>query len=62
MILHPIACGIAFIASIMSIGAGVLGSLSAVIVALVAWILCMIVTAQKEAKAAPRKKKTFGLF
>ena len=45
MILHPIACGVAFIAWIVSIGAGVIGSLFAVLAALVAWILCLIVMA-----------------
>ena len=45
MILHPIACGVAFIAWFVSIGAGVLGSLLAVLTALVAWILCLIVMA-----------------
>jgi heme/copper-type cytochrome/quinol oxidase subunit 2 len=45
MILHPIACGVAFIAWIVSIGAGVIGSLFAVLTAFVAWILCMAVIA-----------------
>jgi amino acid transporter len=45
MILHPIACGTAFIAWIVSIGAGVIGSLFGVLAALVAWILCLIVMA-----------------
>lgn len=45
MILHPIACGVAFIAWIVSIGAGVVGSLFAVLAAFVAWILCLIVMA-----------------
>jgi uncharacterized membrane protein len=45
MILHPIACGVAFIAWIVSIGAGVIGSLSGVLAALVAWVLCLIVLA-----------------
>jgi amino acid transporter len=45
MILHPIACSVAFIAWIVSIGAGVLESLLAVLTALVAWILCLIVMA-----------------
>lgn len=45
MILHAIACGVAFIAWIVSIGAGVIGSLFGVLAALVAWILCLIVMA-----------------
>lgn len=45
MILHPIACDVAFIAWIVSIGAGVIGSLFGVFAALVAWILCLIVLA-----------------
>jgi heme/copper-type cytochrome/quinol oxidase subunit 2 len=43
--LHPIACGVAFIAWIVSLGAGVIGSLFAVLTAFVAWILCLIVMA-----------------
>lgn len=45
MVLHPIACGVAFIAWIVSIGAGVIGSLFGVLTALVAWLLCLIVLA-----------------
>ena len=45
MILHPIACGVAFIAWIVSIGAGTIGSLFGVLTALVAWVLCLIVMA-----------------
>jgi hypothetical protein len=45
MILHPIACGVAFIAWIVSIGAGVIGSLFAVLTAFVAWVLCLAVIA-----------------
>jgi uncharacterized membrane protein len=45
MILHPIASGVAFIAWIVSIGAGVIGSLLAVLTAFVAWILCLAVIA-----------------
>lgn len=45
MILHPIACGVSFIAWLLSIGAGVLGSLASVFAALIAWILCLIVMA-----------------
>jgi uncharacterized membrane protein len=45
MILHPIACGVAFIAWIVSIGAGTIRSLFGVSTAFVAWILCLIVMA-----------------
>jgi hypothetical protein len=45
MILHPIACGVAFIAWIVSIGAGMIGPLFGVLAALMAWILCLIVMA-----------------
>lgn len=45
MVLHPIACGTAFIAWLVSIGAGVLGSLVSAIVAFVAWIFVLIVLA-----------------
>ena len=45
MILHPIACGIAFIAFLLSIGAGVIGSLLGALVAALAWILTLVVMA-----------------
>lgn len=45
MILHAVACGVAFIAWIVSIGAGVIGSLFGVLAALIAWVLCLIVMA-----------------
>jgi hypothetical protein len=45
MILHPIACGVAFIAFLVSIGAGVVGSLAGALVAFVAWLLTLIVLA-----------------
>lgn len=44
MILHAIACGVVFIAWIVSIGGGVVG-LFRVAVAFVAWVLCLIVMA-----------------
>ena len=45
MVLHPIACGIAFIAFLLSLGAGVIGSLLGAIVAAIAWILTLVVMA-----------------
>jgi amino acid transporter len=45
MILHPIACGVAFIAWLLSIGGAVVGSLFGVLAAFVAWVLCLIVMA-----------------
>jgi len=43
-ILHPIACGLAFIAALLSIG-GVLGSLVGSILAVLAWIITVVVMA-----------------
>lgn len=45
MILHPIACGLAFIAFLLAVGAGVIGSLLGAMVAAVAWVLTLIVMA-----------------
>ncbi|KXL45238.1 hypothetical protein M433DRAFT_154594 [Acidomyces richmondensis BFW] len=45
MILHPIACGLAFIAFLLSLGAGVVGSLAGFFVGFIAWILTVIVLA-----------------
>ena len=45
MILHPIACGIAFIAFLLSIGAGVVGSLLGAIVAALAWVITLVAMA-----------------
>lgn len=45
MILHPIACALAFIAFCLSIGAGVVGSLLGAAVAALAWILTLVVMA-----------------
>ncbi|MCJ1360484.1 MAG: hypothetical protein MMC33_010489 [Icmadophila ericetorum] len=42
MILHPIACGVAFIAFLLSCGAGVVGSLLGFCVAALAWILTLV--------------------
>ncbi|KAK5019808.1 hypothetical protein BJ546DRAFT_598506 [Cryomyces antarcticus] len=45
MILHPIACGLAFLAFFLSLGAGVIGSLTGALVAFVAWVLTLAVMA-----------------
>ncbi|KAK4964395.1 hypothetical protein LTR66_003750 [Elasticomyces elasticus] len=45
MILHPIACGLAFLAFFLSLGAGVVGSLVGAMVAFIAWILTLVVMA-----------------
>jgi hypothetical protein len=45
MILHPIACGLAFIAFLLALGAGVIGSLLGALVAALAWVLTLIVMA-----------------
>lgn len=43
-ILHPIACGLAFIAAICAFG-GVIGSLIGTMIAMVAWIITLVVMA-----------------
>jgi hypothetical protein len=43
-ILHPIACGLAFIAALCAIG-GVVGSLVGVIIGVIAWIITIVVMA-----------------
>lgn len=43
MVLHPIACGLNFIAFLLSLGAGVLGSLLASVVALLAFIVTVAI-------------------
>ncbi len=45
MILHPIACAIAFLAFLLSLGAGVIGSILGALVAFVAWVLTVVVMA-----------------
>jgi hypothetical protein len=45
MILHPIASGLAFIAFLMSAGAGFLGSLLGSGLALVAWLVTLVIMA-----------------
>jgi len=43
MVLHPIACALAFIAFLASCGAGVIGSLIGASIAALAWILTLVV-------------------
>jgi len=45
MVLHPIACGIAFIAFLLSIGAGVVGSILGALVGCLAWIITLVAMA-----------------
>ena len=45
MILHPIVCGLAFLAFAFSCGAGVVGSLLGAMVAALAWVLTLVVMA-----------------
>ncbi|KAK5126153.1 hypothetical protein LTR85_011509 [Meristemomyces frigidus] len=42
MVLHPIACGLAFIAFLLSLGSGIIGFLAGALVALIAWLLTLI--------------------
>lgn len=43
MVLHPVACGLSFIAFLLALGAGFFGSLLAALVALVALIVTIVV-------------------
>lgn len=45
MVLHPVACGLAFIAFAFALGAGIVGSLFGAIVAVLAWIVTLVVMA-----------------
>jgi hypothetical protein len=45
MVLHPIACGVTFIAFLVSIAGGLVGSLAGALTAFVAWILTIVVLA-----------------
>ena len=45
MILHPIACALAFIAFVLSCGAGIVGSLLGAAVGALAWVLALVVMA-----------------
>lgn len=43
MILHPIACGLAFIAFLLALGAGFCGAIMAAVVAAITWIITLVV-------------------
>jgi len=45
MILHPIACGLAFIAFLLALGAGFCGSILAASVSAITWIITVVVMA-----------------
>ncbi|TAQ88099.1 hypothetical protein B7494_g3557 [Chlorociboria aeruginascens] len=45
MILHPIACGVSFIAFLLALGSGFCGALLASLVSAVAWLITLIVMA-----------------
>jgi uncharacterized membrane protein len=45
MILHPIACGLAFIAFLLAVGSGFCGSLLASLVSAVTWLITIIAMA-----------------
>ena len=42
MVLHPVECGITFIAFLLSCGSGIVGSFVGAMVALLAWVLTLI--------------------
>jgi Na+/H+-dicarboxylate symporter len=43
MVLHPVACGVAFIAFLLALGSGFIGALLAAVVSAVAWIVSLVV-------------------
>ncbi|OBT47306.1 hypothetical protein VE00_02088 [Pseudogymnoascus sp. WSF 3629] len=43
MVLHPVACGLAFLAFLASLGASVFGSLCAALISSVAWLVTLVV-------------------
>lgn len=43
MILHPVACGLAFIAFLLALGAGVCGAIFAAMVSAVTWLITVVV-------------------
>lgn len=45
MILHPICCGLAFIAFLLALGAGIIGGLLASLVSALTWVLTLVVMA-----------------
>lgn len=45
MILHPIACVVAFIAFLLALGAGIVGSVLGAVVAAIAWLITLVAMA-----------------
>src|SRR6187402_1155146 len=45
MVLHPVACGLAFIAFLLALGAGVCGAIFAAMVSAIAWVVTVVVMA-----------------
>jgi hypothetical protein len=45
MVLHPVACGLAFIAFLLALGAGFCGAIFAAMTALITWIVTVVVLA-----------------
>jgi len=45
MVLHPVACGLAFIAFLLALGAGVCGALLASFVSAITWVVTVVVMA-----------------
>ncbi|TVY64291.1 pH-response regulator protein palI/prr-5 [Lachnellula suecica] len=45
MVLHPIACGLAFIAFLLAAGSGIIGAVAAAFLSAVAWIVTIVVMA-----------------
>ncbi|TVY92895.1 pH-response regulator protein [Lachnellula willkommii] len=43
MVLHPVACGLAFIAFLLAAGSGVIGAVAAALVTAVTWIVTIVV-------------------
>jgi hypothetical protein len=43
MVLHPVACGLAFLAFLASLGASIIGSLCAALMSSVAWLVTLVV-------------------
>ncbi|KFY71842.1 hypothetical protein V499_07988 [Pseudogymnoascus sp. VKM F-103] len=43
MVLHPVACGLAFLAFLASLGASIFGSLCAALISSVAWLITLVV-------------------
>jgi len=45
MVLHPVACGLAFIAFLCALGAGICGALFASLISAIAWIITLVIMA-----------------